>query len=128
MREEPDTRQVVAVEARVAASEQLIAAADGEQRSAAGHRRVHRIGVPGQVVGDERLLAVLPAADVEQVVRVRVEQVADADGGHAELVPSPGRAHLEHRDVAAVGVDVEVVRIEVPDADPHEHPAAQNRR
>ena len=34
---------------------------------------------------------------------------------HLELVPTPRGPALEHGDVAAVGVDVEVVRIEVAD-------------
>jgi hypothetical protein len=63
----------------------------------------------GEVDRDERLFPVLPAADVEHVVCARRDGVADRDRVDVELVPAPGGAPREHRDVAAVGVDVQVV-------------------
>jgi hypothetical protein len=36
-----------------------------------------------------------------------------------ELVPPPRRTPCEHRDVPAVGVDVQVVGVEMADADLH---------
>ena len=45
------------------------------------------------------------------------ELVADADGLDSELEAPCGRPVLEHGDVAAVGVDVQVLGIQVPDPD-----------
>ena len=45
--------------------------------------------------------------------------VARRDAGDLERVPAERRPTLEDGDVAAVGVDVQVVRVEVGDADPH---------
>ena len=115
----PDPGQLDAVAVAVVAAEQLVAAADGEHGGAARDRLVHGVGLRGEVDRDERLLAVLAAADVEQVVRARPQRVAHRDRLDVELVPAPRRAPREHGDVAAVGVDVQVVRVEVPDADLH---------
>ena len=46
--------------------------------------------------------------------------VADADRRDVEVVPAPCRSAREHGDVAAVRVDVEVVGVEVADADVHD--------
>ena len=45
--------------------------------------------------------------------------VAHGDGRHLELVAAEARAAVEDGDVAAIGVDVQVVGVEVADADPH---------
>src|SRR5439155_10867213 len=119
VREEADAGQIVAGHPLVAAPEQLVAPADREQRRAALDRRVDGTRLAREIFRDDRLLAVLPAADVEEVVRPGLEGAAQADGLHLQPVPAPRRAPLEHGDVAAVGVDVQVVRIQVPDADPH---------
>ena len=73
----------------------------------------------GHVPGDEELLAVLAAADVEKVVVARPELLADADRLHLEPVPAPLRPACEDGDVPTIGVDVEVVRVQVADADVH---------
>ena len=110
-RQEADARHVLAVEAAVAAAEQLVAAAHGEERGAtAEHGLLQRLRLRGEVLGHEQLLAVLAAADVVEVVRAGDDRVVHAERGHVELVPAPGRAAREHGDVAAVGIDVEVVR------------------
>jgi hypothetical protein len=116
-REETDAGHVLAVEAAVAAAEQLVAAADGQDGRAARDRLVQRLRLVREVLGDEQLLAILASADVVEVVRARIDRVVRPDRRHPELVPPPGGPPREHGDVAAVGVDVEVVRIEVPDAD-----------
>ena len=67
-REEPDAGQLDAGQVAVEAAEQLVAAADGEQGRAAGDGRAERLALRGQVGRDQRLLAILPAADVEEVV------------------------------------------------------------
>ena len=52
-------------------------------------------------------------------MRAGLERVLGRDGLDLELVPAPRGATLEHGDVPAVGVDVQVVRIEMPDDDLH---------
>ena len=69
-----------------------------------------------QVLGAEALVAILAAAQVEEVVGVRVERLAEPAGGQLEADPAPRAAALEHEQVAAVGVDVHQVRIERADA------------
>ena len=118
-REQAHAGHVLAVEAAVAAPEELVAAADGEHRSAAANGLVHLLGLRGQVLRDEELLAILPAAHVEEIVRARTDRLAHPDGLNDELVAAPGRPPVEHGNVAAVGVDVQVVRIEMPDPDLH---------
>src|SRR5207249_3084409 len=116
---EPDAGKVVAALVAVGAPEQLVAAADGQQRRAAGDRLPQRLAVGGERGGDELLLAVLAAADVVEVVRARPKRVAGADRLHFELVPAPRRAAAEDGDVPAVCVDVQIVREQVPDGDLH---------
>ena len=70
-REEADPGQLDAVAVAVVATEQLVAAADGEDGRAAGNSLVHGVRLRGEVDRDERLLAILAAADVQQVVRAR---------------------------------------------------------
>ena len=76
---------------------------------------------------DQRLLAVLAAADVEQVVGGRVERVAGLDARDVERVAPQRGPPGEDGDVAAVGVDVEVVGVEVRDRDPHRAPSQYGR-
>ncbi len=68
---------------------------------------------------DERLFAVLAAADVEEIVFAGMDRLADGDGPHVELVSAPRRAPRQNCDVAAVRVDVQVVGVEMPDDDLH---------
>jgi hypothetical protein len=103
----------------VEAAEQLVAAADGEKRRAAGHRFGQCGPLRSDVGRDQRLLAVLPAAYVVQVDLPSVHVLANPDVRDLELVASPRRPLPQHGDVAAVGVDVQVVRVEMPDADLH---------
>ena len=119
-RQQADPGKLVAGDVAIEAAEQLIAAADGEERLLPA-RRQHgaRSRLPGEVVRDERLLAVLAAADVEEVDLADRHRVADADRAHLELVPAQPGSRGQHGDVPAVGVDVQVVRIEVADPDPH---------
>ena len=63
----------------VAVAEQLVAAADAEQHGAALGRGVQRVALDrGEVLRAQRLVAVLAAAEVEEVVGVRVDGVAEA--------------------------------------------------
>ena len=80
VREEADARAArVAVAVEIAAAEELVAAADGEQRRAAVDRRLDRRALRDEVRRDQRLLAILAAADVEQVVLAGADLVADGD-------------------------------------------------
>ena len=67
-REHAGAREVAAVAVAVEAAEELVAAADGECRGATGDRLAKPLALRGQVVCDQRLLAVLSAADVVEVV------------------------------------------------------------
>ena len=60
-------------------AEQLVAAADGEQRGAVVDRRGQSVALAlDHVGGDGALVAVLAAAEVDEVVRGRVEALARA--------------------------------------------------
>ncbi len=118
-REEACARHPRAVAASVPAPEQLVAAAHRKERRSRLDRPPEVVAPPCKVGRDEGLLAILAAADVDEVERRRVERVAGLHGCHLERVAAEGRPAREHGDIAAVGVDVEVVRVEVCDADPH---------
>ena len=117
--EEADPGEVGTMGVTVGAPEELVPAADREQRGASGNGLAHAVGLCNEVKRDERLLAVLAAADVEKVVLARMERLSDGNGAHLELVPAPRRAPRQHCDVAAVRVDVQVVRVQMPDDDLH---------
>jgi len=118
-REQPDPGQLVAALVAIEAPEQLVAAADREQRSAALDSSANAFAVGREGRGDQLLLAVLPAADVVEVVLAGPHNVVRTEPSHLDLVSAPGRAAGQHRHVAAVGVDVEVVREEVTDDNSH---------
>ena len=118
-RQQPDARQLVAALVAVEAPEELVAAADRERRGSALDGLPQRRPQRRERRGDQLLLAVLAAADVEEVVLARPDRVAGAERPHLELVAAPGGAPRQHRDVAAVGVDVQVVREEMADDDLH---------
>ena len=109
---QPDSGQLLVAEL-VAAAEQLVAAADRQDHGAVVGRRVERIALRGEhVAGDRHLVAVLAAAHVEEVVRVRIETVGQRGAGQLEAKPAPLAARPEHRQVAAVRVDVHQLRVE----------------
>jgi hypothetical protein len=118
-RKQPHARQLLAVREAVEAAEQLVAAADGQDGRAAGRCGEQRVALALEVVRDERLLAILAPADVQQVVHAGLQRVLGRNGLDLELVPAPCGATFEHGDVPAVGVDVQIVRVEVPDDDLH---------
>ena len=104
--DEPEPRDHLVGE-RVAVAEQLVAAADAEHERAAVGGGVQRLALGlDEVQRAQALVAVLAAAEVEEVVRVGVDALAEPGGGDAEADPAPGAAPLEHEQVAAVGVDV----------------------
>ena len=118
-REETAPGQLRTGPVAVVAPEQLVAAAHGEEGRAAGDRVLECRAFGFDVGCDERLLAILAAADVEQVDLSSVHALADADRGDLELMAASCGTLGQHGDVAAVGVDVQVVRVEMPDADLH---------
>ena len=82
-------------------------------------RRAERVRLGGEIRGDELLLAVLSTADVVQVDVAGPDLISEADRRHVELVPAPPRAVCENGDVPPVGIDVQVVRVQVAYANPH---------
>ena len=119
-REEPDPRHVLAVEAAIPAPQQLVATANRQERRTPVDGLSQRLRLRQEIRSDEELLTILAAAHVVEIVRAGSDRVADADRRDLELVPAPAGAARQHRDVPAVGVDVEVVRVEVTDADVHD--------
>ena len=118
-REEPDPGQVDPLEVAIRPTEELIPAAHRQHGRACLRRGQHAVRLRDEVARDERLFPVLAAADVQQIVIAGSHRIADADRRHPEVVTPPGGAPREHRDVAAVGLDVEVVRILMSDPQLH---------
>src|SRR5215210_7670824 len=127
-RQEPDAGKLDVLAVAVETAEQLVPTADGEHRGAAVNGGAHVVALRGEVDRDERLLSILAAADVEKVVRPRPQRVTHRHGVDLELVSAPVRAACENGDVAAVGVDVQVVGIQVADADLHANAPRTRRR
>ena len=103
----------------VPAAEELVAAADGENDCAALYRRRDPGPFRGEIGRDQRLLAILASTDVVEVVLAGANGVTDRDRRHVELVAPQPRPPREDGDVAAVGVDVEVLGVQMPDTNPH---------
>src|SRR5262245_4261521 len=118
-RKETRARQLPAVPAAIRPAKELIAAADRQHRHPAGNRLPDRRAPRSEIRCDQGLLAILAAPDVEQVVLARPQLVAEAERLDVEPEPPPARTAREHRDVAAVGVDVQVLRVEVRDPNRH---------
>ena len=108
-----DTRAVA-----VRATEELISATDGKHRGATLDRRCDGRASGREVVGDQGLISILPAPDVEEI-DVGGRRVSDTDRADVEIDPSSARPAREHRDVPAVGVDIQKVGIEMPDENLH---------
>ena len=91
--EQPHARDLLRAQ-RVGVPEQLVAAAHAEHERAARSGRVQTVALGlDQVLGAQALVAVLAAADVEEVVRVRVERLAQA----AEASSKPIPRHAQRR-------------------------------
>src|ERR1044072_181132 len=102
-------------------AEQLVAAADRQQHGAALDRRGAGAALArDHVGGDHALVAVLPAADVEEVVGGRIDRNARAGSCVGEPDPAPLAAALQEEDVAAVGVDVHLLRVEAEQPQLHQ--------
>ena len=118
----PESRQGLLAEL-VAVTEQLVATADGKHDRAFADRGDERLALGlRHVGGDGALVAVLPAADVEEVVGGRVDPIAGSGAGVGEADPAPLAAPAQEDDVAAVGVDVHLVGVEGEKAKLHQPP------
>ena len=117
--EKTDSRETGAAEVSIRTTEELVPAANREHRGAARCGSKHALRLPREIARNERLLAVLSAAHVQEVVLAGPHGDADTQLLDVQLVTAPRGAPREHRDVAAVRVDVQVIGIEMPDAQPH---------
>src|SRR5206468_9972147 len=80
---------------RVGVPEQLVAAADAEEELAGLRRGVERVALGlDEVERAQPLVAVLAAAQVEEVVGLGVDAVAERRGGDLEADPAPRAAAL----------------------------------
>src|SRR6187200_621897 len=119
---DPQARQLLLAEL-VAVAEQLVAAADRQEDGAVVGRGGDRLLLAGDHVGgDGALVAVLAAADVEEIVGGRVDRLARAGAAVDEADAPPLAAPLQEEDVAAVGVDVHLLGIEAEHAELHHSP------
>ena len=116
---EPHALEPGPVPPAIPAAEQLIAAADREERDAVLHGLPDRVTARREVRRDHRLLAILAAAHVEEVVRRETGLRPTLTSSTPSSWPRAASTALEHGDVAAVRVDVEVLGIEMADADDH---------
>src|SRR6185312_9650810 len=112
--DEAGAADLVSLVAAVVVPEHLVAAADGEHPGAVVDRGPQPVGAADEVVLDQELIAVLAAADVVEVGLG--QRVARAAADRREAEPAPLAPRPQDGDVAAVGVDVQVLRIEVADA------------
>ena len=110
-----DTRPVA-----IAAPEQLVAAADRKQRRAVLERRRDLVMALGKVGRDQGLLAILPAAQVDQIALGR-KRLSDADTDDLQLAAAPLGPAAKDGNIAAIGVDIELIWIEVTEPDPGRH-------
>ena len=117
--EQAEAAQLVAVVAAVDVAEQLVAAAHGEQRRAVRDRACELGAVALQVVGDQQLVAILAAAEQEEVDLGGVELLRRTQRALHELDPAPCAALAQHEHVPAVGVDREVLGVELAEDELH---------
>ena len=123
--EQADARHLAAVLADVAMAGELVAAAHRQHGRAARDGAVQRPAVALEVLGHEHLIAILAAADEVEVGRLGVERLAHAQRALLELEPAPLEAAPDDLDVAAVGVDREVLGIELAEHELHAAASSQ---
>ena len=68
-------------------------------------------------MGHHGLITILTTAHVDKVVGGWVDRLARSNPPYFEPEPAPFEPPLEYRDVAAVGVDVQLIGVEM--AEPH---------
>ena len=72
-----------------------------------------------QVVGDQQLVAILAAAEQEQVDLGGVELLRGTQRALHELDPAPRAALPQHEHVPAIRVDGEVLRVQLAENELH---------
>src|SRR5512132_3919214 len=113
--------QLLSVSTAIDPAQELVAAAHGTHRHTSSDRLPDRFLPRSEIWSDQRLLAILAAPDVQQVVLAGPQLVAEADRLDLEADPTPARTARQDRDVPAIRVAVQVLRIEV--GDPARHAA-----
>src|SRR5438132_8089444 len=106
--------QLLTLDGGVALAQQLIAAADRQQRRAVFDGLADSLAFLTQEIGrDHRLLAILAAAEEDQVCLGRIERVSQGQLLDFELDTPPLRSTPERQHVAAIAIDAHQVRVEV---------------
>src|SRR4051794_20017832 len=117
---EPDAGQPLAIHL-VLVAEQLVSAANSQHDGTAAGGGMKRLLLGlDHVVRTQRLVAILSAAHVEEIVRVRVHRLVDRRARELEADPAPLAAGAEQLHVAAVRVDVHELGIQRAHAQLHE--------
>jgi hypothetical protein len=119
-----DSRELGPGAVPVEAPEELVAAADGEEGGTVSDLLAQRLSLASKIGRDESLLAILATADVVEVVLSGADSVSEPDRPVVEADPAPGGTALQDRDIAPVGIDVQVIGIEVSDDDLRLHAAS----
>ena len=128
--EDARTRQLRARCFAIEAAEELVRAAHREQRHIGFDRLAHSGCLRGdQILGDGALLAILRAPGEDQIMRLRVESVAQPKLGQFEADAARLAATAQAHDVAAVAIDVHEPRVQMRDAKDGRgaHPSSQKR-
>ena len=103
---------LLAVPGLVILAQHLISAADGEHRHAVFNGGLQLGGLfTLQIVHQDLLLKVLPAADEEQITVLRGKFHPDGNRDNVRLHPAPFQPPLHTQDVSAVAVEVQNVGI-----------------
>ena len=89
---------------------------------------MQRGAVALQVLGHEHLVAVLAAADEVQVGRLGVERLAERSGRSTSSIPRQAQPPAQDLHVAAVGVDREVLGVQLAEHELHAAASSQYGR
>ena len=98
---------------------QLIAATDCEQRAASLDEAAQGRASSRDIGRDELLITILTSADVDEI-RVARKRTAFINRAHRKLNTTLRGAPGQHRDIAAVGEEIEELRIEMGDRQLHD--------
>src|SRR6266849_5451401 len=109
----------LAIGGLVVVAEQLVAATDGEHASAGGYRALEwSLLRLEEVVVHERLLAILAAAEEEDIDVFHAPGGATPELDEARIVVAPFGALEQGEDVAPIAVDVHEVGVKPNDGEP----------
>ena len=115
---EADAGEALALGGLVVVAKELIAAADGEHRSACLHSTLERrLFVLEKVLVHKRLLAILATSEEEDVHVLHVLGGAASELQQLCVVIAPLRPLEQSEDVAAIAIDVHQVGIEPPNGE-----------